>query len=122
MLKMTKKTIYRAWRNAGFLVQEAKELTYGSKGVKIDARKVFNSRPARRARINRQGWIRNLIDRGWTIKEIEREARTYYTRDTKRSPWDFIRAEYKPRLKKDFKDYREAAKQRAEAETRTLYR
>ncbi len=114
--------IYRAWVNAGFLPEEAHELTYGSKGVEFNPLKVYNSKPAIRARRARMEWIRSLRAQGWTFEEIEREARAYYTRDTKRSPWDFIRVEYKPKRKKDFKEYREAARQRAKAEIKTLYR
>jgi len=116
---MDKKAIYRGWINAGFLPEEAEELTYGSKGVKVDAEKVYNSRTGRVARRERMAWIRDLLRQGWTEEEIAREARAYYARDSKRSPWDFIRAEYQPPKKKD---YREAAKRLAEAEVKTLYR
>lgn len=116
---MNKEAIYRAWINAGFLPEEADELTYGSKGIKVNAEKVYNSRTGRVARVSRQQWIRDLRRQGWTDEEIEREARMYYARDSKRSPWDFIRAEYQPPAKKD---YREAAKRLAEDEVKTLYR
>jgi hypothetical protein len=119
---MDKQSIYQAWRNAGFLAQEAQELTYGSKGINIDARAIFLSKSGRLARLHRGRWIRDLRARGWTDEEIERELHAYYMRDTKRSPWDFIRVEYRPPRRKDFRDYREAARTRAEAETKTLYR
>jgi len=116
---MDKTAIYQAWVNAGFLPEEARELTYGSRGVAIDAEAVFRSKPGRAARRSRREWVDSLLGQGWTIDEIEREARAYYTRDTRRSPWDFIRIEYRPPTKKD---YREAARRRAEAEVKTLYR
>jgi len=116
---MNKAQIYKVWLNAGFLPEEAEELTYGSKGINVNAEKVYNSRSARAARRERQRWIRDLLEQGWTGAEIEREARAYYARDAKRSPWDFIRAEYQPPKKKD---YREAARIIAEAEVKTLYR
>lgn len=119
---MNKRQIYRAWRNAGFLSAEVRELVYGSKGVSVDAEAVFKSRSAATARFHRGDWIRSLRDRGWSNKEIIREARAYYIRDTKRSPWDFIRAEYKPRQRKDFRDYRTAARARAKAKVKALYR
>jgi len=116
---MDKEAIYHGWLNAGFLPEEAEELTYGSKGVKVGAEKVYNSRTGRAARRERQRWVRDLLLRGWTEEEIAREARAYYARDSKRSPWDFIRAEYRPPMKKD---YREAARRLAETEVKTLYR
>jgi len=119
---MDKRAIYAAWLNAGFLPEEADELTYGSKGVKVDAEEVYRSRPARIARRTRQEWIRWLLDRGWTTAEIKREIGAYYAFDTKRSPWDFIRAEYRPPQRKDYRDYREAARRRAGTQVKSLYR
>jgi len=116
---MDKAEVYRGWRNAGFLSEEAEELTYGKEGVEVNSEAVYNSAPGRAARAGRQQWIKGLLAQGWTKEEIEREARAYYTRDTSRSPWDFIRLEYKPREKKD---YQEAARRRAEAQVKTLYR
>jgi len=116
---MDKRAIYHGWLNAGFLPEEAEELAYGSKGIKVSAEKVYGSRTGRAARVSRRQWIQDLLKQGWTEEEIAREARAYYARDSKRSPWDFIRAEYRPPAKKD---YREAAKKLAEVEVKTLYR
>lgn len=117
--------IYKGWRDAGFLPFEARELTYGH-GAKSRsltwAKTVFNSMPGKAARQSRLSWIENLRDRGWTRKQIEREAREYYRRDSQRTPWDFIRQEYKPRQKVDFKEYRAMARQRSQRRAGQLYR
>ena len=116
---MDKRAIYHGWLNAGFLPEEAEELTYGSKGVEVGAERVYKSATARAARGSRQWWIRDLLKQGWTEEEIAAEIRAWCARDAKRSPWDFIRAEYEPPVKKD---YREAARRRAEADGKILYR
>lgn len=119
---VTYEGIYQSWLNAGFLPEEAQELTYGSSGVNVDSLAVYNSRTGRATRVSRMDWIRNLTAEGWTLEEIMREAREYYYRDAKRSPWDFIKAEYKPRQIKDFNEYREIQRRRAKAEIQPLYR
>ena len=116
---MNKRAIYHAWLNSGFTAREATELTYGRPDMpSFNAEGVYNSKTGRAARVNRQRWIRGLLDNGWTMDEIMAVVEDYYARDSKRSPWDFIRAEYQPPVKKD---YREAARRRAEGRTQELY-
>lgn len=119
---MDEEEIYKAWLYAGFLPEEAAEFTWGSKGVEVNAEEVYNSMPARAARQSRRMFIKELLRAGWTFDEIFREIRAYYTRDTSRSPWEFIRAEYKPTRRKDFREYREAARRRSESQIKSLYR
>lgn len=61
---------------------------------------------------SRSDWIKDKIERGWEDDEITEELRNYYRRGEKRSPFDFLRIEYKPPTKVD---YREAVRRRAEA-------
>jgi len=53
---------------------------------------------------SRKGWWIDKVDRGWTEHEIVAELQNYYRRDSKRNPFDFIRAEYKPPRKVDYMD------------------
>lgn len=59
--------------------------------------------PAWRATIkSRQEWYDDKIERGWSEEQIERELRAYYDRDLKRTPWDFLKAEYRPPKRIDY--------------------
>ena len=53
---------------------------------------------------NRQEWVRDKIQRGWQKDEIENEIMNYYLRDLQRTPFDFLKAEYKPPKKHDYMD------------------
>lgn len=45
---------------------------------------------------SRREWVEDKINRGWTEDEIERELANYYRHDSRRTPFDFLRAEYRP--------------------------
>lgn len=62
---------------------------------------------------SRREWWIDKVDRGWTEHEIVAELENYYRRDSKRNPFDFIRAEYRPPKKRD---YMEIARKRQAAE------
>ena len=51
---------------------------------------------------SRRDWIDDKISRGWSRDEITENIADYYARSPKRNPFDFLKAEYKPRLKRDF--------------------
>lgn len=52
---------------------------------------------------SRREWIDRMIsDRGWGAVEIADSIRKYYAVTPKRNPFDFLKAEYKPALKRDF--------------------
>jgi hypothetical protein len=53
---------------------------------------------------SRMRWVEDKIARGWSQSEIEEEILNYYRRDERRSPFDFIRAEYKPPKKTNYYD------------------
>jgi hypothetical protein len=65
-----------------------------------------------RAMRSRRDWIEDKISRGWTETEIREELMNYYRRGEKRSPWDFLRVEYRSPQRID---YREAVRRRAQA-------
>ena len=94
----------RRLKDAGFLEYEIQEL---SKGKAPDGRDQppidLNSPVWQRALDARRGWVADKVNRGWSEIEIETEARRYYVAGAKRSPWDFLKAEYKPPLKTDYR-------------------
>lgn len=121
VLGLSPNVVYRGWRAAGFTKEEANELVRGSKGVKVDYAAVYSSQPGIQARDSRRQWILGLLQRGWTPRQIAKEARAYYLRDKKRNPFDFIKIEYKPPQKADYKEYRERSKAKARIKVRALY-
>lgn len=111
--------IYNGWRKAGFLPFEARELTIGHK-YGYDAKAVFDSEPAKSARAFRTQIIKQQIEMGWTKQQIIDNIIGFYTRGKGSSPWEHIRAEYKPRKVIDFKEYRERVRVRAKRKQNRL--
>lgn len=101
----------------GFSEEEAAELslTLGAseivKGLKGKGREATMN-PWREAMAWRMEWIAALREKGWSYEKI-RKAIEEYRRKPGRSPWDFIRKEYKPKLK--VQDFGSARRRRAEA-------
>lgn len=116
----SKRDIYMQWRKDGFTPFEARELTQGH-GVKVDSLLVLTSKPGMAARKARRGWVHDRRNEGWTWKEIRDALKAQYIRDRKLTPWDFIRAEYKPRQKVDFIAYREMQRKQSEKNIAGLY-
>lgn len=116
--------IYRGWIEAGFLPFEAREFTvgHGSRYLAFDARAVFNSTTGKAARRFRTELIQQQLAMGWSRREIRENIIDFYRRGRKVDPWEHIRAEYKPRKRIDFIDYREKVRARAKARQRRLMR
>lgn len=114
--------IYRGYLKAGFLAFEARELTlgHGERYRAFDARAVFDSAPAIAARQTRINWVRDLLKQGWTKKQIRDNIIDFYRRSKKVDVWQHIRAEYKPRKKVDYKEYKTKARKRARAKQKSL--
>lgn len=68
---------------------------------------------------SRRSWLDDKIAQGWAFEEIENAIMHYYARNKERDPWEFLKAEYKPPLKKD---YYEAVRVRAQKQTDALYK
>lgn len=62
---------------------------------------------------SRQQWWEDKIKRGWAEEEIVNELMAYYDRDKTRTPWDFLKAEYRPVKKVDYLTIVRARKQAA---------
>lgn len=90
-------------RHAGFLESEIMKLAEAKTSKGEDQPPVNLSSPAwTRVLESRREWWIDKVDRGWTTHEIVAELENYYRRDSKRTPFDFLRAEYRPPKKLDY--------------------
>lgn len=62
---------------------------------------------------SRKRWVGQRLDEGWSKEEIRRRILRYYKRKAGRSPFDFLKLEYKPPQK--LTDFQYALKLRARA-------
>lgn len=107
-------------REAGFLQGEIEELSEAKDTSGKDQPPILLDSPVWQAVMkSRQEWWVDKVNRNWTEEDIQREIMGYYERDEKRSPWDFLKAEYRPPKKVD---YIEARRKRAEAQVMELYK
>ena len=61
---------------------------------------------------SRRKWVDDKINRGWTESQIENAISEYYRKGKEPSPYDFLKAEYKPPLRRDYYEEVRARKQR----------
>jgi len=107
---------YMRLRSAGFIDMEIRNIfSAGNTPV------LFTTEPFKAMLKSRRKWFRSRIKSGWSKGQVISAIRKYYSVE-KRSPFDFLRREYKPPLRVDFKVYREAARKRAVREVKTLYK
>lgn len=90
-------------KQAGFLESEIQELAE-AKTVKGEDQPPINlDSPAWQAVLeSRREWWIDKVDRGWTEHEIVNELMNYYRRDKSRTPFDFLKAEYRPPKRVDY--------------------
>jgi len=103
--------------SAGFLPQEIRKL-FGAHGV-VDA---MNSKPFHAMLVERRRWVNEMRKTGMSSKEIMTAIKMWYGRDEQRSPFDFLRKEYRPPQKVNRTAYRDAARRRASRMVTGLYR
>lgn len=103
--------------SAGFLPKEIREL-FSAHGV-VD---MMNSAPFHAMLNERRRWVREMRKAGMKPKQIIEAIKTWYDKGEKNSAFDFLRREYRPPLRVDRKEYREAARRRAGKKTARLYR
>ena len=90
-------------RQAGFLEHEIQELANAKTVDGKDQPPINLDAAAWQAVLkSRSEWWTDKVDRGWSEDEITNELSNYYKRDRKRTPFDFLRAEYKPPRKADY--------------------
>ncbi|HEC64168.1 MAG TPA: hypothetical protein ENI23_02610 [bacterium] len=107
-------------QNAGFIPYEIEEF---SSAITSDGQlqpPIDLNSPVWTAVIkSRNDWLIDKITRGWSQDEIENSIMSYYAAKRERSPWDFLRAEYHPPTKIDYKS---AIRRRAQSTTAELKR
>jgi len=105
---------------AGFLQHEIDELAGAKDAQGKDQPPIILERPVWQSVMkSRQDWWIDKVNRNWTEDDIHREIMGYYERNSQRSPWDFLKAEYKPPKKVD---YIEARRKKAEAQVEEIYK
>ena len=107
---------YHKMRSAGFLNMEIRNIfSAGNTPV------LFGTEPFKAMLKSRRKWFTSMTKTGWTKAQIIEAVKKYYS-VPRRSPFDFLRREYKPPMRVDFKVYREAARKRAVQEVKVLYK
>lgn len=106
-------------REVGFTAYEVDEF---NKAVAVDGTPQIidlNSETWRNMMLSRKEWIMDMIDEGLDASEIEGLIDEYYQIDRERSPFDFVKREYKP--PRALSDYQKARSNRARKQTDKLY-
>lgn len=119
-------TEYKQWHRYiikhGFLPFEATEFLTAKGGkdhdVEIDIRAMVTSGPFRDMLNSRLDWINTVKAQGWKKKKIGQALIDYYKLKAGRSPFDFLKIEYKP--PKKLSDYAAAIKLRANSRIRRM--
>jgi hypothetical protein len=110
--------IFKDLRAHGFTRYEAQILAKGDTTIQA-----YGTRPWEDALTARMKYINDLTARGWSPQQILRELNSYYKQGKKRSPWDFIRANYQPKKKVVKSEFKEAmARRRQQRSTRLASR
>lgn len=100
--------------SAGFTNREIMELANAKTLKGADQPPININSPAwQRVLESRRQWWTDKLERGWEEGDIIREIENYYKRDEKRTPFDFLRAEYRPPKRID---YMEAIRRRHQAQ------
>lgn len=101
-------------RHAGFTEQEIIDLAEAKTATGADQPPINLDSPAWEATLkSRINWWQDKLDAGWTANEILDSLGDFYRRDPRRTPFDFLRAEYRPPKKVD---YLEIARARTQAQ------
>lgn len=107
---------YHKMRSAGFINMEIRNIFSAGNTPML-----FTTEPFKAMLVSRRKWFRDRVESGWSKVQIIEAIKKYYSVE-RRSPFDFLRKEYKPPLRVDFKVYREAMRKRAQRDTRALYK
>ncbi len=88
---------------AGFLDYEIQQLASATAPDGSPQPSIDLSSPAWQSTLeSRISWVQDKVGRGWTKEEIENTLMNYYSGASDRSPWDFLKAEYRPRKRVDY--------------------
>ena len=90
-------------RRAGFLDSEIIEFDQATDSTgNLQPQINLNTPVWQAAMKSRYDWIQDKVARGWTKQQIISMIRNYYAKSKTASPWDFLKAEYRPAKKTDF--------------------
>lgn len=90
-------------RLAGFTDYEVMEMANAKTADGKDQPPIdINSSTWKSMMESREKWISDKINRGWNDEQIDNEVMDYYRRDERRSPFDFLKLEYRPPKKVDY--------------------
>lgn len=113
---------YRRIIKFGFLPFEAKEFLTAKGGkhhdVDSDIRSIVTSKPFESMLQDRLKWIHQCQQIGWSGHKIGQALKDYYKLEADRSPFDFLKIEYKP--PQQLSDYAAAIKLRAETRIKRM--
>jgi hypothetical protein len=89
-------------RNAGFTGYEINEFSnsYAKNGVPINHN--IDSATWQSMIDERRNWVKNLRANNWNSDQIAKEINGYYARKVGASPYDFLKAEYRPSGNKNY--------------------
>lgn len=107
---------YMKLRSAGFINMEIRNIFSAGNTPML-----FTTEPFKAMLVSRRKWFRDRVKAGWSKGQVIDAVKNYYSVE-RRSPFDFLRREYKPPMRVDFKVYREAARKRALKDVRVLYK
>ena len=102
-------------KSSGFLPNEIEAFDTAKTPDGEKQKLAFDSAPFMSMIMSRVKWITDLKERGWSNSQIINQIRRYYHMKSGRSPFDFLKLEYKPPKKIDFI---EASKTRTRVKTR----
>lgn len=97
--------------NAGFTPWEIGQFSEGTDPSGNSQPQVdLNKIPWIEAMDSRRRWKDQLVSEGWTEQQFQQNIYNQYNKNPKQSPWDFLKSEYKPPQKTDFRSTIEATK------------
>ena len=91
-------------KSAGYTEWEIEQFSEGRTPDGKDQPSIdLNNIVWQKAMASRRKWKDNLIADGWTEQQFVQSIYDQYNKDPKQSPWDFLKSEYKPPQKADFR-------------------
>lgn len=107
---------YMRLRSAGFINMEIRNIFSAGNTPML-----FGTEPFKAMLQTRRRWFKSMVKRGWSKAQILNAIKKHYI-TPERSPFDFLRLEYRPPLRVDFRKYREVARKHAKRTVKPLYK
>ena len=107
---------YSRLRSSGFINAEIRHIFSAG-----NVPGLFGTEPFKDMLRSRRRWFKDRRKAGWSKVQIIDAIKKHYVAPT-RSPFDFLRIEYRPPLRVDFKRYRTIARKQAKRLVKPLYK